>query len=130
LRWKLLVITSLAATVAGAGLCAALVYLLMVSTLSPGATVSLIAATLVLPLASITYATIFVYRHTARRRKLQAVLTASFTLVLTIGALLAAALIGNRILSRLPPQSAPLPVSFNFKSRPSHYSDQSLPARV
>ncbi|MCA1629579.1 MAG: hypothetical protein LC785_07895 [Acidobacteria bacterium] len=130
MRWKLLVITSLAATVAGAGLCAALIYLLMVSTLRPGTTVSLVAATLALPLASITYATIFVYRHTARRRKLQAVLTASFTLLLIIGALLAAAIIGKRFLSRLQPESAPLPVSFNIKARPSRYSDRSLPARA
>jgi hypothetical protein len=100
----LLVITSLAAAVAGAGSCAALIYLLTASTPRPGAADSLAAATLVLPLASVTYATIFVYRHTARRRKLQAVLTASFSLILTVGALLAAAVISRRVLDRLPPR--------------------------
>ncbi|HVG29815.1 MAG TPA: hypothetical protein VM864_08970 [Pyrinomonadaceae bacterium] len=104
MRWKLLVITSLAATAAGAGLCALLVHLLSASTVRPAAADPLAAATLILPAAAIAYAAVFVYRHTARRRKLQAVLTAVFSLVLTVGALLATAIIRNRALSRLPPQ--------------------------
>ena len=83
LRWKLLVITSLVASVAGAGLCEAFAYLLSASTVSERTFNLLNLATLVPPIASITYATIFVYRHTARRRKLQAVLTALFSLLLT-----------------------------------------------
>jgi hypothetical protein len=104
LRWKLLVIASLAATVAGAGLCTALVYFLSVSDARHAMTDPLAAATLILPLASIIYATIFVYRHTARRRKLQATLTALFSLLLTIAALIAIALCGNQRLSRVSPQ--------------------------
>jgi hypothetical protein len=102
LRWKLLVITSLAATVAGAGLCVLLVNLLLASTVRPAAAGLLVAATLIIPIASITYATVFVYRHTARRRKLQAALTALFSLLLTVGALFATAIVSNRKLSQPP----------------------------
>ena len=87
MRWKLLVITSLAATVAGAGAWAALAYMLLASAVSPRRADWLLPATLLLPVAAITYATIFAYRHTARRRKLQAALTALFSLLLTAGAL-------------------------------------------
>jgi hypothetical protein len=89
----LLVITSLAAAIAGAGLCEALSYLLLASAVSERTFNLLNLATLIPPIASITYATIFVYRHTARRRKLQAALTALFSLLLTTGAIFAYALI-------------------------------------
>ncbi|MDQ3907739.1 MAG: hypothetical protein M3268_05280 [Acidobacteriota bacterium] len=89
MRWKLLVITSLAAAVVGAGLCITLASFVFQTFLHPGPPLWLPAAMLVLPLASITYAAVFVYRHTARRRKLQAALTALISLVLTSAALFA-----------------------------------------
>jgi hypothetical protein len=89
LRWKLLVITSLLATIAGAGLYSAITYLIFVSSDLPGKAMFLAVAALLLPVAAITYATIFVYRHTARRRKLQAVLTALLSLFLIIATLFA-----------------------------------------
>ena len=84
MRWKLLVIASLAAVVAGAGGSAALLYLLRGW---PAPTVRddmAILIALLLPLAAITYASIFVYRHTARRRRLQAVATALVSLALSL----------------------------------------------
>jgi uncharacterized membrane protein YoaK (UPF0700 family) len=102
LRWKLLIIASLAATIAGAGLCLGLNYLLFVSSLRPATTDWLAAATLILPLAAIIYATIFVYRHTARRRKLQAFLIALLSLLLTVALLFATAIISNRRLNYVP----------------------------
>jgi hypothetical protein len=89
LRWKLLIITSLLATIAGAGLYSAIIYLIFVSSDLPGKTMFLAVAALLLPVAAITYATIFVYRHTARRRKLQAVLTALLSLFLIVATLFA-----------------------------------------
>jgi hypothetical protein len=82
LRWKLLIIASLAATVAGAGACLTLVYLMLGSG-ALSAPKPFVAATLLLPLAAITYAAIFVYRHTARRRKIQVLLTALLSIVFT-----------------------------------------------
>ena len=84
MRWKLLVIASLAAVVAGAGGSAGLLYLLA-GRAGPTARAGwLVLAALLLPLAAITYASVFVYRHTARRRKLQAAATALASLALTL----------------------------------------------
>ena len=90
MRWKLLVIASLLAAIAGAGSAAGLAYLLTGSTARLRSPDALLASAFVLPLAAVTYASIFVYRHTARRRKLQATLTVLFSLALSAAALFAA----------------------------------------
>ena len=86
-RWKLLIITSLVAALLSAGGMYLLTYLLddylTPSRVSLGYGVGL----LLIPLLVTTLAFIFVYRHTARRRKLQAVLTALASLILTAIAL-------------------------------------------
>jgi hypothetical protein len=46
----------------------------------------LVLTTLLIPLIAILLSAIFVYRHTARRRKLQAFLTAVLTTILTLTA--------------------------------------------
>ncbi len=83
MRWKLLVIASLAAVIAGTGVGMLLLYLLTgwpVPTARGGPWPVVVA---LLPrLAAITYASVFVYRRTARRRRLQAVLTALVSLAL------------------------------------------------
>jgi uncharacterized membrane protein len=82
-RWKLLIITSLVAALLSAGGMYLLICLLVAyPTLLRGPN-SLIAGLLLIPLFITTLAFIFVYRHTARRRKLQATLTALASLVLT-----------------------------------------------
>lgn len=83
MRLKLVVFASLLAAVAGAGSCIALVLGVFSrpSLTSPGL---LVAATFLLPLATIVIAAIFVYRHTARRRRLQAFLTVVLATLLTI----------------------------------------------
>jgi hypothetical protein len=103
LRWKLLILTSLVAAVAGAGLYAAIIYLIFVSSDLPGKAALLAVAALSLPIASMTYATVFVYRHTARRRKLQAAMTALLSLLLIIAALFAAGMIINRMMPTRQP---------------------------
>src|ERR1043166_852763 len=74
MRLKLVVLASLLAAVAGAGSCIALVLVVFSrqALSSPGL---LVLSTFLLPLATIIFASIFVYRHTARRRRLQAFLT-------------------------------------------------------
>jgi hypothetical protein len=90
MRPKLVLVVSALAAVVGSGLCFAIVLIAFSSLkalLTPNV---LILSTLLLPLATIVYSSIFVYRHTARRRKLQAFLTGVLATVLTIGLFLLA----------------------------------------
>ena len=83
MRLKLVIIASVLAAVVGAGASIALVLgVLSVKSLSSPGLLALL--TLLLPIAAIVFASIFVYRHTARRRKLQAFLTALLATLLTL----------------------------------------------
>lgn len=95
MRLKLVIAASVLAAVVGAGSCIALVLgVFAVKALSnPGL---LVASTLLLPIAAIAFASIFVYRHTARRRKLQAFLTAIMATLFTLGLFIAAAILTGR----------------------------------
>ncbi|HEX6649366.1 MAG TPA: hypothetical protein VF075_07495 [Pyrinomonadaceae bacterium] len=101
MRLRLVLAASLLAAVAGAGTCIALVLgVFTVKALSsPGL---LLASTLLLPAATIIFASIFVYRHTARRRKLQALLTAILATVLTIALFFCASILSARLSPKLP----------------------------
>jgi len=84
MRLKLVLISALIAAVAGAGSAIAIV-LSVFSSLKPITTPGLlVVSTYLLPTLATLLASIFVYRHTARRRRLQAVLTAIIALMLTI----------------------------------------------
>lgn len=84
MRLKLVFVSSLIAALAGAGSAIAII-LSAFSSLKPiTAPGLLVFSTYLLPLLTTLLASIFVYRHTARRRKLQAVLTAIIALLLTI----------------------------------------------
>jgi len=95
MRLKLVVIASVLAAVIGAGSCIALVLAVFSrqALSSPGL---LVASTSVLPLATIIFASIFVYRHTARRRRLQAFLTVVLATLLTISLLILTSIITSR----------------------------------
>lgn len=85
MRWKLLLLASLLATIVGAGSTLALVYVLTRPAGDAPARPFLFAlGTLLIPIAAITFAAVFVYRHTARRRRLQAMLSALFAAILTL----------------------------------------------
>jgi len=91
-RWKLLIITSLVAALINTGGMRALAYWVMDETACvPTPRPAAIFAVLAVPVLFITLACIFVYRHTARRRKLQVALTVLFALILTIILLLVTA---------------------------------------
>jgi Ca2+/Na+ antiporter len=84
MRLKLVLISALIAAVGGAGAAIAII-LSVFSSLKPITTPGLlVVSTYLLPLLATLLASVFVYRHTARRRRLQAVLTAIIALVLTI----------------------------------------------
>ena len=103
MRLKLVVIVSLLAAIVGAGSCIALVLgVFSVKALSsPGL---LVSATLLLPIATIIFASIFVYRHTARRRKLQAFLTVVLATLLTLALFIVASIVSAR---KNPTEPAP-----------------------
>jgi len=109
MRLKLVLAASVLAAVVGAGICIALVLgVFSVKALSnPGL---LVTSTLLLPIAAIAFASIFVYRHTARRRKLQAFLTAIIAILLTLTFFIAAAIVTGRY-SPLEPRSPGEPVA-------------------
>jgi hypothetical protein len=95
MRLKLVLAASVLAAVVGAGISIALVLgVFAVKALSnPGL---LATSTLLLPIASIAFASIFVYRHTARRRKLQAFLTAIIAILLTLAIFIVASIVTGR----------------------------------
>jgi hypothetical protein len=96
MRLKLVLIASLIAAIAGAGTAVA-VSLAAFASLKPLTNPGVLAfLTYLLPLLTTLLASIFVYRHTARRRKLQAALTALVTLSLSIGILVCASIVTAR----------------------------------
>jgi hypothetical protein len=86
LRWKLLIITSLVAALLSAGGCLALIYWSRGVASPSDAPPSMVAGVVIVPLVIFTLAGIFVYRHTARRRKLQAAATVLLSIILTFAA--------------------------------------------
>ena len=108
MRLKLVLITAALAAIVGAGSSIALV-LAMFSSLNslrtPGV---LIASTFLLPIATIVFGSIFVYRHTARRRKVQAVLTATLATLLTLTIFVLATILNSRRTIQPPGPVVPL----------------------
>lgn len=86
MRWKLLLIASLLATLIGAGTSLLVIFYLFNSSHSLRTSDLYVICTLLFPLLAIILASFFVYRHTARRRPLQAILTAliAIFLILTV----------------------------------------------
>jgi hypothetical protein len=110
MRWKLLIIASALATLVGAGASLGLAHWLL-GTAARFRTPDLTAlAVLAFPVATVSAASIFVYRHTARRRTLQAALTATLTALLTLGAVVAGTLV---LAANAPKRREDAPPSFN-----------------
>ncbi|HZT60629.1 MAG TPA: hypothetical protein VFA21_18640 [Pyrinomonadaceae bacterium] len=102
MRLKLLIVVSLLAAAAGAGVCLAVSFFL--SEPARGQAGGWLAASsFVVPLVAITYAAFFLYRHTARRRTLQAASAALLTLILTLAALLLGSALARRPVRELVP---------------------------
>lgn len=108
MRWKLLLIASALATLVSAGASLALSYGLLDSPATlrnPSATALSILA---VPLGVISTASVFVYRHTARRRPLQAAMTAMLSAALTLALITAGSLwLARR--TRYQPHAEPPP---------------------
>ena len=105
MRLKLVFAASALAAVVGAGSCIALMLgVFSFEALSRPRPGLLVASTLLLPIATIVMAAVFVYRHTARRRKLQALLTTLIATVLTLGFFILASVISARRIPTEPTQ--------------------------
>jgi hypothetical protein len=96
MRLKLVSLASFIAAVIGTGSCVGIVLTLFSPQKPAPYPGVLMASTLLLPIAAISFASIFVYRHTARRRKLQAFLTAIVATLLTLSLLLLASILSGR----------------------------------
>jgi hypothetical protein len=106
MRLKLVFLSSLIAAFVGVGSASAII-LAVFSSLKPISTPGLLVlATFFLPALAVLQATIFVYRHTARRRKLQAALTTLIALLMTIALFVLASIYTSRR-QTLPPQPSP-----------------------
>jgi hypothetical protein len=106
MRLKLVLVSAVIAALAGAGSAIAII-LSVFSSLKPiKAAGLLVVSTYLLPTLATLLASVFVYRHTARRRKLQAVLTAIIALVLTILLFVLASIITART-QPIQPQPGP-----------------------
>ena len=88
MRWKLLIIAAVLAALAGAGASLAALRFAFGGSRAVFSDWA-VASTLLLPLAATTYASVFVYRRTSRRRALQAAATAMLSLALTLAAFVA-----------------------------------------
>ena len=95
MRLKLVFIASSLAAIVGAGSCIALV-LGVFSRQALSSPDLLVVSTFLLPLATIIYASIFVYRHTARRRRLQAFLTLVLATLLTVALFVVTSIVTTR----------------------------------
>ena len=103
MRWKLLLIASLLATLVGAGATLGIVIGILGSSAQYTAPDLAVLGTLIIPVAAITFASIFVYRHTARRRKLQAMATALLATILTLTAFILSSMLTSKTLRDTPP---------------------------
>jgi hypothetical protein len=90
MRWKLLVIASFAAALISCGLWSALVIGVFGTARALARNDLLLISSAIIPLAIAAYTGVFVYRHTARRRKTQATFAVIMALLLTLGTYLIA----------------------------------------
>jgi ABC-type transport system involved in multi-copper enzyme maturation permease subunit len=90
MRWKLLALVSLVAALIACGIWSLLIMIIFGSVRPIQPHDWLLLASAAVPLALAGFAGFFIYRHTARRRKTQAVLTILLTLLLSVAACLSA----------------------------------------
>ncbi|SRR5216684_4384581 len=90
MRWKLLVLVSLVAALLALGLWSAVTIAVWGSARVMARSDWLLLCSLLIPLGVSAYAGVFIYRHTARRRRTQAVFSILLTLFLSAGTYLVA----------------------------------------
>ncbi|MEP6919778.1 MAG: hypothetical protein ABI967_01550 [bacterium] len=96
MRLKLVIIVSFVAAIVGSGASVAIILTRFSSLRMLAKPDLLVASTFILPIACVVAAAFFVYRHTARRRKTQALLTGVITAMLTLAIFTAASILTSR----------------------------------
>ena len=104
MRLKLVLIASFVSGIVGSGASIAIILLKFSSLKGFSAPDLLVASTLILPVVAVVLAVIFVYRHTARRRKTQALLTGIIAVFLSLGIFILASVLTSRGTPTAPPQ--------------------------
>ncbi|MEK6335148.1 MAG: hypothetical protein AABM67_09375 [Acidobacteriota bacterium] len=98
MRWKLLVLVSLVAALAALTLWSAITIAIFDSARVMARNGWILLSSLLIPFGVAAYSCVFVYRHTSRRRKTQAALTAILALVFTLGSYLVASQVFPRLI--------------------------------
>ena len=106
MRLKLVMLVSAIAALVGAGSSVAIILSRSTSVHVLSSPDLIITSTLVLPIACVVLAAFFVYRHTARRRKTQALLTGVLAAFLSLGLFILASILTSR---KTPIQPPPAP---------------------
>ena len=91
MRWKLIILTSLAATIISSGLWSAFAIGFFGSARAMAKSDLWLLCSLIIPFVAVAAGATFVYRHTAYRRKLQVVITTCLSLLLTAATYVVAA---------------------------------------
>jgi purine-cytosine permease-like protein len=107
MRLKLVLIASFVSAVVGAGASIAIILGKFSSLKGLSAPDLLVASTFILPIAAVAVAAIFVYRHTARRRKTQAVLTGVLGAFMSLAIFIVASVLTSRATPTQPPPTVP-----------------------
>ncbi len=107
MRLKLVLIASFVSAIVGSGASIAIILGKFSSLKGLSAPDLLVASTFMLPVATVVVAVMFVYRHTARRRKTQALLTGILGVFLSLAILILASLLTSHATPSQPPQAAP-----------------------
>ncbi len=96
MRLKLVMIVALIAALVGSGSSIAIIVTRSASLRVLSSPDLVVTATLVLPIASVILAAFFVYRHTARRRRTQALLTGVLAAFLSLCVFILASILTSR----------------------------------
>jgi uncharacterized BrkB/YihY/UPF0761 family membrane protein len=104
MRLKLVMLVAVIAALVGAGSSVAIILTRSTSVHVLSSPDLVVTATLVLPIACVILAAFFVYRHTARRRKTQALLTGVLAAFLSLGLFILASIVTSRTIPRQPQQ--------------------------
>lgn len=83
MRWKLVLLAPLSAAILGVALWSSLVIAIFGSAWNLARNGRLLLASALIPIGVAVFAGIFVYRHTARKRRTQAIITVLLSLLLT-----------------------------------------------
>lgn len=104
MRLKLVLLASFVSAVIGSGASIAIILGRFSSVERLSAPDLLAVSTFILPIAAVVLGAVFVYRHTARRRKTQALLTGILAMFLSLAVFLLASVLTSRNTPTEPPQ--------------------------